>query len=383
MSQFAFRRPSLATAFCESLRGLGLTDARSGLFLAARRRVGKSTFLREDLVPEMQKHNFVTVYVDLWKDRTADPTVLIGDAIKRTLADFDSPMLKMAHAMHLTKVSVAGALSLDLSKLGLPDGYSIADALAALHAKARRPLVLIIDEAQHALTSEKGTATMFGIKAARDQLNQSDREPNMMLVMTGSNRDKLAHLVLHKSQPFFGSRVTSFPLLGRDFADAFTAWANKGLAKSNQLIADDVFEAFVRVGQRPQILRDIIGDVVLTGEAAHLADLLRSGAKEWHERIWGEFDSAYQSLTPLQKGVIKVMVRQGTRFSPFGEDSMKAYREETGEKDFATSTVQSALDSLRERELVWREARGSYALEDDGFAEWYKQCDENAVNKNG
>lgn len=372
MSQFTFRRPDLAKAFCESLRGGSLTDARAGLFLAARRRVGKSTFLREDLVPEMQSRAWTPIYVDLWKDKTADPAILIGDAIKMALAGFDGLVLKAARAMHLTKVSVGGTLSLDLSKPGLPDGYSVADALATLHAKAKRPLALIIDEAQHALISEKGAAAMFGLKAARDQLNQSGGEPNLMLVMTGSNRDKLAHLVLHKSQPFFGSRVTPFPLLGHDFTDAFTAWANKGLADGNHLRNDDVFAAFEWVGHRPQILRDLIGDVALMGEAANLAGLLRRGAQEWHEQIWGEFDSAYHSLTPLQKAVIRTMVRYGTRFSPFGENSMKAYRDETGEADLATSAVQSALDALRDRELVWRVSRGSYALEDDGFAEWLK-----------
>lgn len=80
----------------------------------------------------------------------------------------------------------------------------------------------------------------------------------------------------------------------------------------------------------------------------------------------------YQALTPLQKAIIGVIVIQGVKFSPFTEDSMKEYRSATGENEISTSTIQSALDVLRERELVWREARGAYALEDDGVAEWFK-----------
>lgn len=34
-------------------------------------------------------------------------------------------------------------------------------------------IVLIIDEAQHAITTEAGVATMFALKAARDELNSS------------------------------------------------------------------------------------------------------------------------------------------------------------------------------------------------------------------
>ena len=66
---------------------------------------------------------------------------------------------------------------------------------------------------------------MFALKSARDQINASSEAPNLMLVMTGSNRDKLAHLVINKAQPFYGSSVSPFPLLGRPFTDAFAAWS--------------------------------------------------------------------------------------------------------------------------------------------------------------
>ena len=59
----------------------------------------------------MLARGWLPVYVDLWKDRTADPAVLLGDAIKQALAELDGMVLKAARAMHLTKVGVAGALA--------------------------------------------------------------------------------------------------------------------------------------------------------------------------------------------------------------------------------------------------------------------------------
>lgn len=50
-----FRRPQLALDYCNSLTGTCIQDASSGVFLAAPRRTGKSTFLREDLQPAMEK----------------------------------------------------------------------------------------------------------------------------------------------------------------------------------------------------------------------------------------------------------------------------------------------------------------------------------------
>lgn len=89
--RFNFHRQDLANTLCDSLEGKGLADARSGLFLAAPRRTGKSTFLREDLVPEVERRKWIAIYVDLWADRARDPGLLIADAIKSKLAQFDGP----------------------------------------------------------------------------------------------------------------------------------------------------------------------------------------------------------------------------------------------------------------------------------------------------
>jgi len=55
MDNVVFNREKLAQAYCDSLEGRGVTDATSGLFLAGPRRVGKSTFLIQDLIPEAKE----------------------------------------------------------------------------------------------------------------------------------------------------------------------------------------------------------------------------------------------------------------------------------------------------------------------------------------
>lgn len=47
--------------------------ASSGLFLAAPRRTGKSTFMREDLRPALEQSGAHVLYVDLWSNRATDP----------------------------------------------------------------------------------------------------------------------------------------------------------------------------------------------------------------------------------------------------------------------------------------------------------------------
>lgn len=372
MKEFTFRRPELAVDLCNRLQGAGMADARSGLFLVAPRRVGKSTSLNEDLIPEAVKRGWLPVYVDLWANKSRDPGLLIADTIKKELLRHEGVVTKAAKATKLSKVTVLGALTIDLTQPGLPENITLADLLAELHRLAKRPIVLIVDEAQHALTSESGVNAMFALKAARDKLNASAGTPSLMLVFTGSNRDKLAHLVLNRTQPFFGSSITPFPLLDHRYTDAFTAWANTGLAEGNQLAPKGVLAAFKLVGYRPEMLRDLVGRVALSGEAGNLTALLKKNATDINNRMWDEFESEFDSLTPIQKAILQVLIAKGSPWSPFSEDSMSAYRAITGQQTLSTATIQTALDGLRDRNLIWRESRGAYALEDQGFAEWFK-----------
>jgi len=57
-------------------------DAHNGLFLAAPRRTGKSTFLQGDLTPALQQAGVEVVYVDLWADTRRDPGTLDIDTSK-------------------------------------------------------------------------------------------------------------------------------------------------------------------------------------------------------------------------------------------------------------------------------------------------------------
>jgi hypothetical protein len=50
---------------------------------------------------------------------------------------------------------------------------------------------------------------------------------------------------------------------------------------------------------------------------------------------------------------------------------MKRYRENAGsEVTITTQTIQAAFDGLREKNLIWKSARGAYALEDASWREW-------------
>ena len=77
-----FRRPHLAAELAARLLRPGVLDEglRSGLFLSGLRRTGKTTFLRNDLVPELEAQGAVVIYVDLWSDTKVSPATLVQAA---------------------------------------------------------------------------------------------------------------------------------------------------------------------------------------------------------------------------------------------------------------------------------------------------------------
>jgi hypothetical protein len=61
---------------------------------------------------------------------------------------------------------------------------------------------------------------------------------------------------------------------------------------------------------------------------------------------------------------------QHGQFSPFSASSMAEYGEVA--QGLSTGSIQTALDALRERGIVWKESRGAYELEDESWNTWLK-----------
>jgi hypothetical protein len=165
-----FHRTALAQELATHILDDDLAPARSGLFLGARRRTGKSTFLQQDLCPELKRRGAIVIYIDLWEDLDQDPGDVIIEAIRRELAQHEGVVMRLARSAGLDRVNMAG-VAFTLDRVGLGKQVSLAKALAALSDECQRMIVLIVDEAQHANTTEKGSTALCAMKAARDKLN--------------------------------------------------------------------------------------------------------------------------------------------------------------------------------------------------------------------
>lgn len=372
-----FPRGALARELVAALRGQTIFgDAHNGLFLAAPRRTGKSTFLQADLKPALEAAGVAVVYVDLWADPRRDPGSLIADAIARVLALRLGPVSRAAKAAGLESVTIAGALKIDLTKIGKIDGVTLPDALRALHEAARAPVALIVDEAQHALTSEAGEATMSALKSARDQLNRPG-EVNLMLVMSGSDRDKLLRLVNTNGAPFYGSQISRMPPLGQDFIDHVSRLITAQRPELAPVDGVMLLRAFESFGHRPQFFMEALGQALspLSGlQGMRFEQAVLQAAKERQQADETQMESEYLALRPLEQALLWRLLEQGSRFRPYDGEALHFYRERVTGR-VTPQMAQRALESLRERNpaLVWKSARGEYAVDDAAMHRWFEQ----------
>lgn len=325
-----------------------LGDSHNGLFLAAPRRTGKTTFLTNDLRPALKKADVIVVYVDLWADTKRDPGELIAAAIASVLAPQLGNIARTAKKAGLDRVKL-GRLEVDASKIGSVDGFTLTEALRLLHESAGRPVALIIDEAQHALTSEAGEVAMTALKSARDQLNRPD-SVNLMLVMSGSDRDKLMRLVNTAAAPFYGSQVQRMPPLGPDFIAHIALLIETQrpeMKPVDQHLLQQSFEVF---GYRPQFFMAALGQVLspLAGLTGRFENALLDAAQQRQLQDESQMESDYQGLKGIEQAVLWRMLLQGSRYRPYDSEALKFYREKVGHP-VSVAQAQKALEALRQR----------------------------------
>lgn len=371
----SFPRKLLANHLVDALQGKFLLgDAQNGLFLAAPRRTGKSTFLQFDLKPALEEAGITVVYVDLWADMRRDPGTLIAEAIARVLQLNMGVVARTAKKAGLDKLKIAGTLEIDTSKIGTIAGLTLSDALKTLYDATERPIALIIDEAQHALTSEAGEVAMTALKSARDQLNQPG-DIKLMLVMSGSDRDKLLRLVNSGGAPFFGSQVQRMPTLGADFIDHVADLIERQRPDLCPVKRTALQQSFTAFGERPQFFMAALGQVLspVAGIQGPFEQAMVEAAMQRQAEDEAQMESDYLVAKPLEQAVLWRMLELGPRFRPYDAEALRFYREKLN-LPVSVAQAQRALESLRERTpaLIWKSARGEYAVEDAAMHRWYE-----------
>lgn len=369
-------RPLLARQYADSLQGkTGFSGASDGLFVAGERRTGKSSFLRFDLCPELERRGLLALYVDLLEEKAQTPGAALAATLTKEMQKHPGIVTKVVTALGVNKVGIPGVAQFDLRTSGQADGLTLAQGLELLHQQTKKPVVLMVDEAQHALTTKEGDDAMWALKSARDQM-KTPTGANLMLVMSGSHSDKLSLLLNSPKAPFWGSEVGQLPLLGDDFADARMADLRQAFPALARVRGSAGRSAFEHVGRRPpffdSVIRRALQAMGSDGDAGRFEAALLDAAKGTAAQDQQRFTDTFLTLSALEQAVLERVITQGRNFRAFDAPALAFYTQRLG-KETTAASVQNALDALRmnDEQLVWKSGRGDYSVYDQGLTKWH------------
>ncbi|EJM11606.1 ATPase [Pseudomonas sp. GM21] len=374
-----FQRPELAEEMANQLLNPGVLDEglRSGLFLSGLRRTGKTTFLRSDLIPALEEAGALVIYVDLWSDTLANPATLVHDAIRKTLQELQTPgsgLLEVLKRVSGADVGAAGfKFGFKLGSIGNSGGPTLAQALTEVVDQAKTDLVLIIDEVQHAISSDDGNQLLLELKAARDAINPRPDTPGYFLFIgTGSHRAQVSELTAKRDQAFSGATSTAYPVLKGDYVEYLLNRLAATVKKEKLPSLEVAIEAFNTLGNRPEemlkALRQLMqqeGDPDLFLPV--IASTLRSAAASIElEKV--------ELLGSLAQAIFnKIASTEGDARGIFSIDAAAEYSKTVG-REVRVEEIQPVVIALVAENIIMRRGHGIYAITDQFVQEiWLEE----------
>lgn len=375
-----FRRPELAAQMTRQLLHPGVLDEglRSGLFISGLRRTGKTTFLVNDLIPALEAAGALVIYVDLWTNTQLSPVVLVHAAIRKALTELQTPasaVLKKLERLGSVDVGAFGMkFGFKIENVGEVGGLTIAQALTEVVDQAKTDLVLIIDEVQHAITSDDGKNLMFSIKAARDAINPRPGTPgHLMFIGTGSHRALVSELTARRNQAFEGATSIAYPVLDADYVDHLfdrLISEGSGLLPSRAV----AISAFRMLGNRPEELIRALGVLrskLLPGGSPD--DYLPVIAATLRSAVADVELSKLDSLGSLAAAIFeRIAMADGDAKGLFSVAAAAEYSKFIG-REVRVEEVQMVVNDIMAANLIMRRAHGLYCITDPLVQEIWRE----------
>lgn len=362
MNNWHFSRPKLAQAYLEIFK-LGLTTAR-GLF--ARRRMGKTEFLKQDFIPAACAEGYTAIYVNLW-DLESDPaTALIVElykAIEPKGVDKIWNSLKSAKKIKTSgKIALIGEASVeaDFTKDNKATGTLLMNAMAAFD-KTKIKLMIIIDEAQ-VLAYEGNSNFSHALRAALDI-----RKDRIKVIFAGSSETTLRRMFGVSSEPFYNwAPLEPFELLGEEFVTDMVKRVNTIL--KFPLSLNDALDAFAQLKNTPEFFRRYIEEYIINPQQGSAVALRATKEKVFNDN---NFTKQWDLLLAADQ-IILIMIANGVS-DLYGKSSVERLGKKLGISEGVNkNTISNALQRLNAKNILTKMDYGLYQFEDEAFADWIR-----------
>ena len=357
-----FPRPELADAYLKAF-DLKLTSAR-GLF--ARRRMGKTEFLRNDLLPAAIDAGYLVAYTNLWDSRAAPDVALVGaladalepQGVRAVIAKFGGP-IKKVKASATMPGGVGGALEAEWLHTTTDKSEALREVLKQLD-KQKKPLLLVIDEAQ-VLASAEHSDFAHALRAALDI-----RKETIKVIFAGSSETTLREMFARPSAPFYNwAALEPFPLLDDAFVN-FTIRLVNAMARQ-RISVEHGLQAFDALHRTPEFFKRFVERYMLYQPQGADAALVHTKASVFSDE---HFLKQWNEMNPADQAVLTLLARGESELH--SQVALARLAELIG-KTVTRNTSAHALRRLQADNQITRLAFGDYRVEDEAFADWIRK----------
>lgn len=340
------------------------TGLSSALVFFAPRRMGKTEFLRKDILPLAKKEGWCVVYFSFLGVGAKLHSRFIH-ALKNPNDSHASflqslPIINKIHRVGASAIGIHGEVEFN-SQQTIQE--SILEVISTL-AKNGKTL-LLLDEVQ-ALAQQKINENFIADLRTALDINKD----NVKVVFTGSSQDGLRQMFSQAKAPFFhfGQNIP-FPNLDRQFTDHLVNVFE--LVTTRKLDHEIFWQVFLEMQKIPQLARALVERLALNINLTldECKTLILS--EIYDARV---FTESWGKCSELEKLILREIANGQDGF--FGGEFRKQFASLLGIANLSVSTMQSALRMLRRKELIGQQSeRGGYFIEDLHFKSWILQYD--------
>jgi hypothetical protein len=358
-----YPRPELAAKYLRVF-DVGLSSARA---LFAKRRMGKSEFLEQDLIPAARDAGYLTVYLNLWDARSQPAPAFLAAltrALKptglRKLAKTLKRPLKSIKASAKVAGMAEGSLEAELGGTEAAVTPRLTELIRGFD-KPNRRMLLVLDEAQ-VLAESANTDLAHSLRASLD-----GRKQNIKVIFAGSSEATLRRMFGRSTEPFYNwAPLEPFELLGEEFVRAMVVKVNR--LSRYPLTQKDALAAFGSLKSTPEFFRRYLSRYLAYADLGSKAALIDTEAHVFND---ANFVSTWHRLLPADRELLRLIVSGVTDL--FSESSRGRLGAALGLNEAVAKNVpQQSLRRLQDTDLVLRMDYGDYRVQDDALAEWLR-----------
>ncbi len=159
----------------------------------------RSTFLRDAVIPEMRRRNWLLVSMELEPGGVEYAEILLHQAIDAAYREFLGPMAERCGFVPTSGQS------------GRKKNGSITERLRDLETLSQRPIGVVINAAHFLTSSRVGRTLAYALRGTSVAMTHPVYGPRLRIVLAGPSGDGLATLHIGGDAPFSGASVRVLP----------------------------------------------------------------------------------------------------------------------------------------------------------------------------